>query len=157
LEPPDTFRIREANRSDLDILISFAFREAVDTEGSAPAPSAVEGGVRNALEGSAPATYWVAESTDGAVAGSISVVTEWSNFRGGYYWWIQSLFIVPEHRGSGLVDQMFDHVVEAARQAGALDLRLHVLRSNSRAIGAYERCSFEEAPYLVMIRRTTDR
>ena len=151
-----SYRIREAECADTKILVAFAEREAIETEGSAPDGAAVDVGVRSAIEGFAPATYWVAESDGGSVVASISVVTEWSNFRGGYYWWVQSLYIDPQHRGSGLVDRLLDFVAEAARAAGALDLRLYVLRSNDRAMAAYRRCRFEAAPYAIMVRRLGD-
>jgi ribosomal protein S18 acetylase RimI-like enzyme len=64
---------------------------------------------------------------------------------------IQSLFIVPEHRGRGLVDSLLEFVATTARAAGALDLRLYVLQSNQRAIAAYRRCGFDVAPYTIMI------
>ena len=79
-------------------------------------------------------------------------MTEWSNFRGGYYWWIQSLFIVPDHRGTGLVDLLLNAVADLARMAGALDLRLYVLQSNQRAVAAYRRCGFKVEPYAIMSR-----
>lgn len=147
------YTIRNAEASDLDTLVAFTLQEAKETEGDDPDPDAVMFGVQAGLEGTAPSTYWLAESRDGQVVASISVVTEWSNFRGGYYWWVQSLFIVPEHRGSGLVDLLLNFVAEAAREAQALDLRLHVLHSNQRAIAAYRRCGFDIAPYTIMVRR----
>lgn len=80
-------------------------------------------------------------------------VREWSNFRGGDYWWIQSLYIVPEHRGTGLIDRLLDHVAHAAQEAGALDLRLYADASNDRAQRAYHRCGFTRAPYVIMTPR----
>jgi ribosomal protein S18 acetylase RimI-like enzyme len=150
------YTIREARSSDLDALIAFTVQEARETEGVAPDLQAVRRGVRAGVDGSAPSTYWVAESQDGNLVGSISVTTEWSNFRGGTYWWIQSLFIVPEHRGSGLVDLLLGFVAGEARAAGALDLRLYALRSNQRALAAYRRFGFVEAPYTIMARRLDD-
>jgi len=147
------YTIRAAEITDLDRLVDFTTREARETEGDDPDAAAVAVGVRAGLEGSAPATYWVAESRSGEVVGSISVVTEWSNFRGGYYWWVQSLFIVPEHRGSGLVELLLTIIADTARTAGALDLRLYVLQSNQRAVAAYRRCGFEVVPYSIMTRR----
>ena len=145
------YLIREAEQSDLEALISFTLHEATETEGVSPDLAAVKHGVQAGLDGSAPSSYWVAEYSDGSVIGSISVVTEWSNFRGGYYWWIQSLFIVSEHRGRGLVDYLLEFVATTARAASALDLRLYVLQSNQRAIAAYRRCGFDVAPYTIMI------
>lgn len=147
------YSVRMADISDSDTIVGFTVEEARETEGEDPDHRAVTRGVQAGLEGSAPSTYWVAQSSNGEVLGSISVVTEWSNFRGGYYWWVQSLYIVPEHRGSGLVDLLLDCVSEAARAAHALDLRLLVLQSNHRAKAAYRRCGFDIAPYTTMVRR----
>jgi ribosomal protein S18 acetylase RimI-like enzyme len=152
-EPVSQYTIRRADTSDLGALVAFAVQEASETEGVDPDVRAVRIGVQTGLEGSAPSTYWVAEAEAGRAVGSISVVTEWSNFRGGYYWWIQSLFIVPEHRGRGLVDQLLKFVAREASVAGALELRLYVLRSNERATAAYRRCGFETVPYAIMVRR----
>lgn len=146
------YTIRESQPSDLDTLIAFTVEEARETEGADPDLKAVRLGVASGLKGAAPATYWVAQAEDGQVVGSISVVTEWSNFRGGYYWWIQSLFILPEHRGTGLVDLLLQSVADSARKADALDLRLYVLQSNERATAAYRRCGFETSPYSIMTR-----
>lgn len=147
------YTIREAKESDLDSLIAFTVQEAKETEGTDPDLAAVRLGVDSGLEGSAPVTYWVAQSAGSQVVGSISVVTEWSNFRGGYYWWIQSLFIQPEHRGTGLVDVLLDFLAEAAETSGAIDLRLYAENSNARALAAYHRCGFSVAPYTIMTRQ----
>ena len=144
--------IRCAGPGDLETLVGFTMAEARETEGEEPDPQAVLRGVRAAFEKDPPSTYWMAESQSGQVVGSISIVTEWSDFRGGNYWWIQSLYVVPDHRGTGLVDRLLDFVAGKAREAGALDLRLYVLESNTRAIAAYRRCGFDTAPYAIMKR-----
>lgn len=110
---PD-YRIRKANLSDLDSLVAFAIQEATETEGHSPAPDAVTIGVQKGFEEIAPSSYWVAESNEGEIVGAISVVTEWSNFRGGYYWWVQSLFIASDHRGRGLVDDLLRFIARTA-------------------------------------------
>lgn len=147
------YRIRRASTADLDILVTFTLQEAREAEGADKDIGDVRRGVRSGLEDPCLATYWVAESADRGVVASTSVVTEWSDFNGGYYWWIQSLFIMPEHRGRGLVELMLAHLADAARAAGALDLRLYAHRSNQRALNAYRRCGFKEAPYAIMTRR----
>jgi ribosomal protein S18 acetylase RimI-like enzyme len=94
----------------------------------------------------------VAEAPGGEVVASMSVVTEWSNFRGGDYWWIQSLFIAPGHRASGLVDLLLDHLARTAAASGALELRLYAHGANERALRAYHRCGFATLPYVIMRR-----
>jgi ribosomal protein S18 acetylase RimI-like enzyme len=146
---PD-YTIREANRADIDALVSFTVQEAREAEDARISVDDVRRGVESGIRNPQLAAYWVAESADGRVVASTSVVSEWSNFHGGYYWWIQSLFIVPEHRGRGLVELLLEHMVNAARAAGALDLRLYAHKSNQRALQAYRRCGFKTAPYITM-------
>ena len=148
----DDYRLRSATSADIETIVAFTLEEAREAEGRELDPERARLGVRAGLEDPSLATYWVAESGDGRVVASTSVVREWSNFNGGYYWWVQSLFIEAEHRGSGLVDLLLDRVADEARAAGAFDLRLYAHRSNTRALEAYHRCGFEEAPYVIMTR-----
>lgn len=146
------YAIRRANSADLAVLVGFTLREAADAEGVELSGEEARRGVAAGLEDPAVASYWVAESAEGEVVAATSVVTEWSNFHGRHYWWVQSLYIAPEHRGRGLVELLLDHLAAAARAADACDLRLVVHQSNQRAIGAYGRCGFRAAPYAIMRR-----
>lgn len=150
--PPPSYTLRHAAEDDIPRLVAFTLQEARESEGYEANEAAVRRGVEGAFGERPFATYWVAECGGEPVA-SISVVKEWSNFRGGHYWWIQSVFIVPEHRGTGLIAQLIDHVTSAARAGGALDLRLYAHASNDRALRAYRRCGFTTAPYELMTRR----
>lgn len=125
------YTIREAVSTDIDTLVAFTLQEAHEVEGIEQDAAVVRRGVRGAFEDPPLAVYWVAETPDGRVVASTSVVTEWSNFHGGHYWWIQSLFIVPEHRGGGLVELLLDHLARAAESSGALDLRLYAHNSTN--------------------------
>jgi ribosomal protein S18 acetylase RimI-like enzyme len=147
--PVDAYTIRPATSADSDLLVSFTLSEALDSERRALIRAEVERGVAGAFATPPRARYWVAES-GGRVVASASIVTEWSNFRGGEYWWIQSLYVVPAHRGTGLVDVMLRHLVEEAQAGGALDLRLYGYNTNARALRAYQRFGFRDAPYLVL-------
>jgi GNAT superfamily N-acetyltransferase len=148
-----TYSIRPASAADADAIVEFTLREARDAEDATLDPAHVRRGVTAALEDPRLAQYWVAATPAGELAASISALREWSNFHGGYYWWVQSLFVAAEHRGSGLVDRLLDHVAREADAAGALDLRLYAHRDNDRARRVYLRCGFSEAPYVVMRRR----
>lgn len=151
LEP--TYTIRDARTSDIETLIDFTVREAREAEGKELNPEGVARGVRAAFESPPRATYWIAQDAEGRAVASTSVVREWSNFHGADYWWVQSLFIAPEHRGSGLAALLLDHLAHAAAAGGALDLRLYAHASNERAMRAYRRHGFAEAPYVIMNRR----
>lgn len=149
-----TYAIRDAVAADLEMLVGFTVQEAREAEQIDIDEAAVRRGVQGAFQNPPLATYWVAESADGRVVASTSVVTEWSDFHGGHYWWIQSIFIVPEHRGGELVALLIDHAARMAEASGALDLRLYACRSNERALRAYRRCGFTVAPYVIMTKPT---
>jgi len=148
--PPYT--VRDATAADIDTLVAFTLQEAREAESYEANEAAVRRGVEGAFGERPFAMYWMAECERQPV-GSVSVVKEWSNFRGGQYWWIQSVFIIPEHRGTGLIQLLVDHVTSVARAAGALDLRLYAHGSNERALHAYRRCGFMPAPYVLMTKR----
>lgn len=150
---PPEYRIRRAVRDDLDTIVSFTLREAFEAESVDKDVEVVRHGVLTGLDDPAVATYWVAESREGQVVASTSVVREWSNFNAAYYWWVQSLYILPEHRGRGLVELLLHELEQAARAAGAVDLRLYAHSSNHRAIAAYRRCGFDMVPYTIMTRQ----
>ena len=147
------YQIREATAGDADVLVAFTLREARDAEGVSLDPAGVRRGVERAFDDPRLARYWIAEAADGGPAASASITTEWSNFHGGHYWWVQSLFVEDAHRGRGLVDQMLDHLARQATDDGALDLRLYAHQDNGRARHVYERCAFTVAPYVLMRRR----
>lgn len=144
------YAIRQAVETDVDVLVDFTLREAAEAEGLTLSAEAATAGVRAGFGSGALSSYWVAVTSDGTIAASTSVVKEWSNFHGGHYWWIQSFYIHPGHRRTGLVEALIEHLIGASRSEGALDLRLYVHRSNHRAIRAYRRCGFTEGPYLMM-------
>ena len=102
-----------------------------------------------ALDDNNYATYWVLEN-GGVVVGNVSVVKEWSDWNAGYYWWIQSMFIEPAHRGKGLVRLLLETVQREAAKANALELRLYVHKDNSAAISAYLKNGFCPSDYQIM-------
>jgi len=148
--------IRPATRDDIDALVAFTLDEGREAEGRTLDPVAVRRGVEGGFSDPPLAIYWVAEAPGGGVVAVISVVTEWSNFGGASYWWVQSLFVAPEFRGTGLVQRLLDHLAAAASAAGALELRLYAHRGNERALRVYRRYGFVESPYLIMTRPLGD-
>ncbi len=144
------FIIRRAGLSDLEQLVEFTLSEAKEAEGRGQDKERARLGILAALEDESVAAYWVIETAADEIVGNISVVKEWSNWSAGYYWWIQSLYIQPEHRGRGLMERLIQTVKESAREGQALGLRLYVHKNNNRAIKAYIRCGFADSDYRIM-------
>ena len=142
--------VRKAQDKDLDSLVSFTVAEAREAEGAEKDPSIVRRGVEAGLSNRAIAMYWVVESDQGEIVASTSVVREWSDWNARDYWWIQSMYVLPSHRGQGLVEMLIGAVSAEARASGAADLRLYVHTRNKKAIVAYRRCGFGDAPYAIM-------
>ena len=142
--------VRRANISDLEQLVDFTLSEATDAEGANKDREKARKGIRTALEDESVAMYWVALSNIDETVANISVTKEWSNWHAGYYWWIQSMYIKPEHRGRGLVGVLIQTIKESAKRSKALDLRLCVHKDNARAIRAYNKSGFVDSDYRIM-------
>jgi len=142
--------VRRAKLTDLEKLVSFAILEAKEAEGIDLSPGNVRRGILAALQNDTLGMYWVLARENDEIIGNVSVIREWSNWSGGYYWWIQSLFIQPEFRGVGLMQKLIDTVKEEAQRGGGLELRLYVHSTNTRAIKAYRKSGFLESDYRIM-------
>ena len=142
--------VRDARLADLETLVAFTIAEAAEAEGVEIAAETIRTGVRAGLEDHSVSRYWVLESASDEALGSISVVREWSDWRAGYFWWIQSIYLAPDYRGQGLMVHLLEAVRTAAREEGALELRLYVHGGNTRALRAYEKAGFSHSDYRIM-------
>ena len=122
-----------------------------EAEGSSKDLEHLEKGVRVALENHSIAMYWVLVDDSDNPIGSISALREWSDWNAGYYWWIQSMYIVPEHRGLGHMSKLLNTVQTEMESQNGLQLRLYVHQQNDNAIRAYEKTGFEKSPYKIMV------
>jgi ribosomal protein S18 acetylase RimI-like enzyme len=145
-------KVRRATLADLESLIGFASEEARQAEGIEKAPATLRAGIAAALEDESLALYWVLVDECDQPLGNISALREWSNWNAGFYWWVQSLYIAPEYRGTGHLRSLIDAVRDEAGRQGGLDLRLYVHKSNERARAAYRRAGFAEMHYRIMRR-----
>ena len=148
--------VRKATIADLMTLVEFTSQEAEEAEeaeGSAKDLMILENGVKAALEDNSVAMYWVLIDELNVPIGSVSALKEWSDWNAGYYWWIQSMYIVPEQRGQGHMSKLLDAVEKEMKNQNGLELRLYVHQHNDKAIRAYEKASFEKSPYKIMVRK----
>ena len=142
-------RVRDATAADIPSLVAFVIAEAHEAQDLHVDAGVVTKAVTAAFDDRSRARYWMLED-GGTVLGAIAIVREWSDWRNGFYWWIQFVFLVPSARGRGHVDALVEHVRRVAGASAAVELRLYVHGDNTRAIRAYERIGFARTAYQIM-------
>jgi GNAT superfamily N-acetyltransferase len=140
--------IRMATPEDFDAVLDFNRRLAAETEGKSLSLEVVSAGVRAALADRSRLAYWVAE-IQGDVVGQAAVSREWSDWRNGWIWWFQSVYVKKEVRGKGVFRGLFDAVEKAARAENAIGLRLYVEKNNTAAQKTYDALGMKEGDYVV--------
>lgn len=141
--------LRRAQPSDAEMLTTFNCALAAETEDLQLNPSTVRAGVEGLLAKPVYGFYLVAE-LDGNVIGQLCITYEWSDWRNGLVWWIQSVYVHKEHRGLGVFTALFRFVRKAALEEGSVcGLRLYVHSENDRAMNVYSRLGMEKTHYLV--------
>jgi ribosomal protein S18 acetylase RimI-like enzyme len=142
--------IRPAVAADADFLAHGNAAMALETEHKHLDPQVVGAGVRAALADPAKGRYFIAER-DGEPVGQLMFTYEWSDWRSGTFWWIQSVYVLPEARRGGVFRALFRHVERLATQDPTVcGIRLYVERDNARAQATYRHCGLHDAGYAVM-------
>lgn len=141
--------IRLGTIRDLPDVVAANAALAAESEGRELSRALLEPGVRAALADPARGQYYVAE-IDGAFAGQTLITREWSDWRNGWFWWIQSVYVMPAYRRLGVFRALHNHIREAARAAGDVcGLRLYVEQENTRARSTYATLGMKATGYLL--------
>jgi GNAT superfamily N-acetyltransferase len=139
--------VRPARPQDLDLLVDFNAAMALETEDLRLDPARLRAGVAAALADPQRGAYRVAE-LDGRPAGALLLTREWSDWRNGWFLWIQSVYVRPEARRHGVYRALHADVLAGAAAAGdVVGVRLYVDRENSQAQRTYERLGMQRARY----------
>lgn len=157
--------IRQAGVGDRDRIVLFNLAMARETEGRMLDRDTLVRGVEAMLGDPARGRYFVAEDERKApdvaaesaepegpaseIVGQLSVTTEWSDWRNGDIWWIQSVYVAKSHRRRGIYRKLHGHVRRMAREAGVVGLRLYVERDNTAAQSAYEILGMHPSTYVM--------
>lgn len=135
---------------DVPVLAEFNRRLAWETERLELDPEVLRKGVTAVLSDVSKGTYYVAETND-AVVGQLMITYEWSDWRNGNLWWIQSVFVKEECRGQGVFRALFKHMENLARSSdGVAGLRLYMHADNEAARQTYERLGMKHSEYEVL-------
>ena len=144
-------KIHEANLADATIIADFNVRMALETEHRQLDIERVRQGVKALLSDPAKGAYYVAEvEADGklTIVGQLLITYEWSDWRNGNFWWIQSVYIVEKFRGRGIFRALFNHVDALAKaRSDVCGLRLYVDADNVSARKTYERLGMKRTNY----------
>ncbi|MDQ3511190.1 MAG: GNAT family N-acetyltransferase [Pseudomonadota bacterium] len=151
-----TLRIRQAHAIDGELLTQWAIAMALETEHKHLDAGTVSAGVAAGLKDPALAHYFVAmrestlagRETVAIPVGTLMLTREWSDWRNGDWWWIQSVYVPPEQRRQGVFAALYRHVENHARQTpGVIGLRLYVERDNAVAQDTYAALGMSDAGY----------
>jgi len=139
--------IRMAVREDIDVLVEFNKAMAMETEGSHLDIDVLRGGVEAVFTDDRKGFYVVADEV-GVIIGGLMITFEWSDWRSKWFWWIQSVYIIPKSRRKGIYNRLYEFVREKAKQSGDVcGFRLYVDKENSNAQKVYERVGMSGSHY----------
>lgn len=141
--------VRPAHEQDLDHLVEFNQALARETESRELSVETLRSGVRGLLARPQYGFYLVAQDGD-TVAGGLLITFEWSDWRDGVYWWVQSVYVRPAYRGRGVYRALYSAVkARAATQPEVRGCRLYVEQNNLAAQQVYAKLGMKPTGYQV--------
>jgi GNAT superfamily N-acetyltransferase len=141
--------LRNAEATDWAAIAEFNRALAEETEGKTLDWDTVASGVRKVLADEGKGRYFIAE-TAGRIVGMTMITYEWSDWRDGWIWWIQSVYVHPDYRDHGIFGRIYRHIEACAAKAAVRGVRLYVLQGNTRARDIYARLGMRESGYTVL-------
>jgi GNAT superfamily N-acetyltransferase len=135
--------------ADAAVVADFNIRLAAETEELRLDPATVRAGVERILGDPSKGRYFLAE-VEHMVAGQLMITYEWSDWRNGDIWWLQSVYVKPEFRRRGVFSALYaDLVRRAGQNREVCSLRLYMHSANRRARQAYESLGMGRTHYEV--------
>jgi len=141
--------IRPATMDDLTTIVDFNITMAFETEHLVLERARVVDGVTAVLSDPSKGRYIVAE-IDGVVAGQLMVTYEWSDWRNGMFWWVQSVYVEKTFRGQKVFSRLYEHMKAEALAGGSCGIRLYVEEENRVAQKTYSRLGMVMTQYEMM-------
>jgi ribosomal protein S18 acetylase RimI-like enzyme len=141
--------IRRALKADIPILKTFQENLAFETEGIKLNPETLQRGLETLFQDKNRGFYSVAEA-NAEIVGCFMITLEWSDWRNGWAYWLQSVYVKGSYRKHGVFRKMFEHIQEViANDSQIVGLRLYVDRSNVRAQQVYAAMGMNGEHYTV--------
>jgi GNAT superfamily N-acetyltransferase len=140
--------IRIATRDDITHIAQWNSAMAWETERKTLEPAVIKRGVTAVFDEPRRGFYLVAERA-GEPAGCLLITYEWSDWRAGDFWWIQSVYVAESARREGVFRQLYEDAKQRAKQSSAVGLRLYVETENERAQRTYAGLGMERCHYFM--------
>jgi ribosomal protein S18 acetylase RimI-like enzyme len=129
--------IRKAVVEDIALLADFQLSLALETENIALDKAIVMKGLKALFDDPSKGVYYVAEYNQKA-AGCHLITFEWSEWRNGVVWWMQSVYVLAEYRKHKVFSAMYNNLIGMIQSdPSVIGLRLYVDKSNERAQQVY--------------------
>ena len=139
--------IRTGELKDKETLVKFNIALAKESEKIKLSNEVVEKGVEAVLQNSNLGFYLLAEKDEQIIA-SLMITNEWSDWRNGMFWWIQSVYVLPDYRRKGIYSKLYEHIKELVSvKANVLGFRLYVEKNNNTAITTYKSLGMKKKAY----------
>ena len=143
-----SLNIRKAAPLDLEILKLFNEKMALETEGKKLDSQTLEQGIRELLTNEDQGFYLIAEDLDREAIASLAITYEWSDWRNGLFWWIQSVYVREEFRRKGVFSNLYKTVkMSAKKEANVCGVRLYVEQLNNIAQSTYSSLGMKKTRY----------
>ena len=142
------YEITVGTTNDINAIAAFQVAMAMESEGTTLDLERVTRGVTMAMADEAKGKYIVAR-IDRKAVGSLMLTREWSDWNCQWYWWIQSVYVEPQHRKKGVYKAMYSKVKQMAQAENVSQVRLYVDKTNTSAQKAYQRLGMNETHYLM--------
>lgn len=136
------------SEGDVALIAQFQVDMAMESEGLTLDAEKVLNGVSAVMKDNSKGKYLVARLDEHIIA-SLMITREWSDWNCEWYWWIQSVYVLPSYRGKGIFSAMYSKVKEMAREEGVAQIRLYVDKENLKARNVYQRLGMNECHYLM--------
>jgi GNAT superfamily N-acetyltransferase len=150
---PTPIRVRQAGHADVNTLVGFSAAMAEETEGRCLDQERLRDGTHALLNAPERGFFIVAEIPDGdrpRIVGQLMVTFEWSDWRNGVFWWVQSVYVEPATRRQGVYRTLHAAIVEkATANQQVCGIRLYVERNNHEAQTVYQRVGLAPSGYTV--------
>tara|TARA_B100001142_G_scaffold153931_1_gene154371 strand:+ start:1264 stop:1716 length:453 start_codon:yes stop_codon:yes gene_type:complete len=140
-------KITQPGIEDINSLVDFNIKMAKETENKILNKKIVTKGVSEVLTDTSLGYYVIAKNKN-TILGSLMITYEWSDWRNGMFWWIQSVYVEKEYRQQGVYKKMYSYIKDKAlKDNSCTGIRLYVEQENKIAQSVYKKLEMKETHY----------